>query len=152
MENERNDGAADGGQNTGGGQNARGAQRGIFWIADSENLQNNLPYIFRLPAEGGITADGVYPPPNAKRGNGYNHALTWQYLPQTLRGGKPYNYYPRGRVKPDGRGGAKIFLNPCIATEQIIEFIIAQFCLDGLKIRVIADGSAHYRARRDGYV
>ena len=122
-------------------------KKGIFWIADRKNLQNNEPYLFRIP----VDSVGVpcfltpIPPLNSKNGDHYNHKKTWEeYVSAELRGGKPYNYYPRGRVEIKGKGKAKIFLNPDIATDEIIAYIVEKFRLQQRAVNVIADGSRHY--------
>lgn len=123
-------------------------KKGIFWIADRKNLQNNEPYLFRIP----VDSVGVpcfltpIPPLNSKNGDHYNHKKTWEeYVSAELRGGKPYNYYPRGRVEIKEKGKAKIFLNPDIATEEIIAYIVEEFRLQCREVKVIADGSRHYQ-------
>ena len=66
--------------------------------------------------------------------------------------GKPYDYYPRGRVEIKDKGKAKIFLNPDIATEEIIAYIVEKFRLQHREVKVIADGSKHYHyaAKEEG--
>lgn len=39
---------------------------------------------------------------------------------------------------------AKIFLNPDIAKEEIIAYIVEKFRLQRREVKVIADGSKHY--------
>ena len=85
------------------------------------------------------------PPLNSKYGDNYNHKQTWEtYVPAGLRRGKPYNYYPRGRVEIKEKSKAKIFLNPDIATDEIITYIIEKFKLQDRAVKVVADGSRHY--------
>lgn len=122
-------------------------KKGIFWIVDRKNLQNNEPYLFRIP----VDPVGVpcfltpIPPLNSKRGDNYTHKKTWErYLSAELRRGKPYNYYPRGRVEIKEKSKAKIFLNPDIATDKIIAYIIEKFRLQHREVKVVADGSKHY--------
>ena len=122
-------------------------KKGIFWIVDRENLKNNEPYLFRIPVDcGGVPIPLTpIPPLNSKHGDNYNHKKTWEtYVPAELRRGKPYNYYPRGRVEIKDKEKAKIFLNPDIATEEIIAYIVEKFRLQYRKVKVIADGSKHY--------
>lgn len=82
-------------------------KKGIFWIVDRKNLQNNEPYLFCIP----VDSVGVpcfltpIPPLNSKHGGNYNHKMTWEtYVPAELRRGKPYDYYPRGRVEIKEQG------------------------------------------------
>lgn len=122
-------------------------KKGIFWIADRKNLQNNEPYLFCVPVDqaGAPALSASIPPFNSKRGGNYNHKKVWEDLPAALRRGKPYNYFPRGRVEIKEKGKAKIFLNPDIATNEVIAYLIEKFCLRRCILKVIADGSAHYR-------
>lgn len=66
------------------------------------------------------------------------------YVPAELRRSKPYDYYPRGRVEIKEKSKAKIFLNPDIATDKIIAYIIEKFRLQHREVKVVADGSKHY--------
>mgnify|MGYP000030106166 CR=1 FL=1 len=123
-------------------------KKGIFWIADRKNLQNNEPYLFCIP----VDSVGVpcfltpIPPLNSKHGDNYNHKQTWEtYVSAELRQGKTYDYYPRGRVEIKEKGKAKIFLNPDIATDEIVAYIIEKFRLQHRDVKVIVDGSKHYR-------
>ena len=122
-------------------------KKGIFWIVDRKNLQNNEPYLFRIPVDpvGVPSFLTPIPPFNSKYGDNYNHKQTWEtYVPAELRRGKPYNYYPRGRVEIKEKGKAKIFLNPDIAMDEIIAYIAEKFRLQHREVKVIADGSRHY--------
>ena len=109
--------------------------------------KNNEPYLFRIPVDPvGIPCPlAPIPPLNSKHGDNYTHKRTWEeYVPAELRGGKPYNYYPRGRVEIKDKGKTKIFLNPDIATEEIIAYIVEKFRLQHREVKAIADGSKHY--------
>ena len=122
-------------------------KKGIFWIVDRENLKNNEPYLFRIPVDPvGIPCPlAPIPPLNSKHGDNYTHKRTWEeYVPAELRGGKPYNYYRRGRVEIKDKRKAKIFLNPDIATDEIIAYIVEKFRLQHREVKAIADGSKHY--------
>lgn len=121
------------------------AAKGIFWIVEREELQKNEPYLFRILVGGDGVARRTEPPLNSKRGDNYTHEKTWEsYVPAELRRGKAYNYYPRGRVELKNGGKAIIFLNPDIATDEIVAYIIEKFRLDCREVKVVADGSAHY--------
>ena len=122
-------------------------KKGIFWIVDRENLKNNEPYLFRIPVDPvGVPCPLTHIPPlNSKHGDNYNHKQTWEeYVSSELRNGKPYDYYPRGRVEIKDKGKAKIFFNPDIATEEIIAYIVEKFRLQRREVKVIADGSKYY--------
>lgn len=69
----------------------------------------------------------------------------------SLKNGKPFDYYPRGRVEIRN-GKATIFLNLNIFNNDIKNFLIRQFCLDNeaiKKVVMIADNSEHYRCHLD---
>ena len=122
-------------------------KKGIFWIVDREDLKNNAPYLFRIPVDiaGNPSALTPIPPLNSKRGDNYNHKLTWEcYLPMALRRGKPHYYYPRGRVEIDDRTRAKIYLHPDLVAEPVITYLIEEFRLQKREVIVKADGSKHY--------
>ena len=122
-------------------------KKGIFWIVDRENLKNNELYLFRIPVDPvGIPCPLTpIPPLNSKHGDHYNHKRTGEeYVSSEFRNGKPYDYYPRGRVEIKDKGKAKIFLNPDIATEEIIAYIVEKFRLQHREVKAIADGSKHY--------
>lgn len=59
---------------------------------------------------------------------------------------KPFDYYPKGRVEINN-GKAIIYLNPNIATNEILGFIKNQFHLNsynGIKnVRLFPDGSSY---------
>lgn len=85
-----------------------------------------------------------------------NHKKIWSKLPRAVTQGKPYNYFPRGRVEIRNKR-AFIFLNPCICYDEMIQKIKMEFDLDKNRdlqdISVKADGSSHYKCyyeeRRD---
>lgn len=126
--------------------------KGIFWIVDLDNIDNNRNYCFKIPSD-------VYGNPiddtldlNAKSGSTYNHKLVWDNLSRKLTKGKPYNYFPRGRIEFHN-GIAKIFLNGNINREDVIDFLISEFNIvphNGIKnIKVIEDNSSHYLCNLD---
>ena len=125
--------------------------KGIFWIVDENHLENNNDYIFRIPVDcnGNLLDIDLFYPLNSKSGRDYNHRLTWlTYVKKELQKGKEYNYFPRGRVEIRN-STATIFLNPDIATKGILEYLSAQFALADLSIKVVCDGSKHYRSFLD---
>ena len=119
--------------------------KGIFWI--TYNMQEK--YVFRIPCDtaGNIIGRTEYPL-NSKDGTNYNHKLLWSVLPKTLTGGRPFDYFPRGRVEIRN-AKAIVYLNPDINTENIQNFIIEEFGLsvtNGIKsVRFVSDGSNHYK-------
>lgn len=125
--------------------------KGIFWITDLEDVSKNELY-FQIPCDsnGQITSDEVIP--NAKSGTTYNHEKVWKLLPNKITKGKPFNYYPRGRVEIANQK-AIIYLSPHIATEEVKDWLIDKFnlnSLNGIKsVRMIVDGSDHYKSYLD---
>lgn len=133
----------------------RSVKKGIFWIVNRENLENNEPFLFRIPVDcaGAPCYLTPSPRPNSKHGDNYNHMLTWdQYVPEELRRCKPYDWYPRGRVEIKEKGRATIFLNPDIATDEIIAYVKEKFRLQHREVKVVADGSKHYGYYHDKYM
>lgn len=126
--------------------------QGVFWIVDLDELNKNKTYCFPIYC----TSDGINTGDtsklNAKSGITYNHEKLWAQLPQKLTHGKPYNYYPRGRIQIN-HGKAIIYLNPNIATEEVKHFLIQEFNLtskNGInKIVINVDGSNHYKCYLD---
>ena len=120
--------------------------KGIFWIVDRENLENNESYLFKIVTDRSGTALAAYGELTSKKGDNYNHRLTWSSLPRELTNGKPYNYYPRGRVEIRN-DEARIFINPLLNEERMIEYIKEQFNLKEnmiSSVRVLVDNSQHY--------
>ena len=82
----------------------------------------------------------------------YNHANTWKVLPKRLTHGKPFDYYPRGRVEINNCK-AIIYANPNICTDEGKNFIISEFNLNthnGINEVILkADGSSHYQCYLD---
>lgn len=66
-------------------------------------------------------------------------------MPNKITQGKPYNYYPRGRVEIKN-GKATVYLNPALNTNEITQNIKAEFGLSDIKTVFKSDGSEHYRA------
>ena len=58
--------------------------KGVFWIIDSENLENNKNYCFTIPSDqyGNVASTDLEL--NAKSGTTYNHEKLWKSLPDYL--------------------------------------------------------------------
>lgn len=120
--------------------------KGIFWIVDTENLENNAPYLFKIVTNRNGDILAAYGELTSKKGDNYNHRLTWNDLPREFTDNKPYNYYPRGRVEIKN-DVAKIFINPLLNDEEIIDYIKKEFGLNENSIgsiKVLVDNSQHY--------
>lgn len=82
---------------------------------------------------------------SSKSGDNFNHKVEWSMLPHIVTKGKPYNFYPRGRVEIRHEK-ATVYLNPSLKVAQIEELIKSEFSLldEAINIRFVADGSFHY--------
>ena len=117
--------------------------RGIFWIKDIDKPTNEL--FLKIPSDEYGNSNTTY---NSKNGNTYNHKATWDELNQK----KSFDYYPRGRVEIRN-GIARIFINPNLNTESILNLIKSEFNLtkhNGIKdIKIFIDNSEHYKCYLD---
>lgn len=126
-------------------------------LTDDSELSNYKLLTFTIPCDIHGTPVGRHTLElNSKNGMSYNHKKVWEsfvqkqscYRPYSKR---PYDYYPRGRVQI-ANNKAKIYLNPNIYTEKVIEEIKNTFGLSPdtiSQIRVLADHFAHYRCWMD---
>ena len=114
-------------------------KKGIFWLINSELFYERIPC-----DENGMPSESLSGNAVAKSGSTYNHERFWATLPKSITRGKDYRYYPRGRVEI-ANGKAKIYLNPNIFDDYVKDKLIEIFGLSGLPVRMIADGSAHYK-------
>lgn len=117
--------------------------KGVFWIADNER------YLYKIPCNNdGDVIGGTEYPLNSKDGANYNHKLLWNELPKRITCGKPFDYFPRGRVEIRN-SKATVYLNPDINYREIQDYIISTFGLTvscGVKnVRFVLDGSNHYK-------
>ena len=86
---------------------------------------------------------------SAKSGENFNHRAEWAKLPGSTTAGLPFDYWPRGRVEIKN-GRAVIFLHPSLNQERALRTIRREFRLDeGIAVRIVSDGSAHYRCRTE---
>lgn len=121
-------------------------KKGIFWCRDFDTNHPKL-IIAAVPCDkNGLTNETVAF--SAKSGENFNHKAEWSKLDKSITQGKPFNYYPRGRVEIRN-GRATIFLNPDIHSEPVLRRIFDAFEIaehSGLKsTRIQRDGSRHYR-------
>lgn len=128
--------------------------RGIFWIPDTDNIYDSDLY-FRIPCdEYGLTCSEIPVEISSKSADNYNHKKLWNSLPKKLTGGKPFDYYPRGRVEIKNRM-ALVYHSGYIPQDMLKVWLIEKFNLtvaNGIrKIRLIADNSGHYRCYLDNY-
>ena len=86
--------------------------KGIFWKTENGFISVKVK----------SDHDGVGLEPmgySSKSGENFNHKLEWNKLPRSVTGGKPFNFYPRGRVEIKN-GKATIWLNPSLNTPETI--------------------------------
>ena len=132
---------------------------GIFWIlSDCYDLSDYKLLIFDIPCDSNGKPNKTHSIQlNSKRGNTYNHKKIWENEVKTNNEHRPYNkrdynYYPRGRVEIS-HNKAIIYLNPHINKYYFIDIIKTKFCLSDKnihEIRIIVDGSDHYKCFLDG--
>jgi hypothetical protein len=126
-------------------------------IADDRGIDDYTLLLFPIPCDtDGNPTGGHEFDLNAKSGDTYNHEKLWdgeikgktEHKPYCK---KPFNYYPRGRVEI-ANNKATIYLNPHINKAEIVAEIKTRCGLDDSSIgevRVVADGSGHYRCWMD---
>lgn len=106
--------------------------RGVFWVI--ENKLHAFPFV--EGAQFGVAKSGVT----------FNHRLLWPYVrPEGC--GKPYNYFPRGRVDYTNQGKSVIYMNQNIALEFVLQIIKAFGLEEDAVVRI--DRSRHYRCYLD---
>ena len=129
--------------------------RGIFWITDINDIGSSKLY-FTIPCDNdGNINDPEFMIPDTMSSTGsdnYNHKRVWSTLGKEYTHGRSFDYYPRGRVEISN-GIAKVFHSPRIPQEELKKFVIDKFNLtahNGIKkIKMIADGSDHYKCHLD---
>ena len=126
--------------------------KGVFWIVNQDNMEENKSYCFTIPSDCYGNVEACELTLNAKSGTTYNHEKLWKELPRVFTQGKPFNYYPRGRVEIQN-GKATVYLNPHINNEDVQQLVIEEFNLtkkNGInKVIFHSDGSEHYRCYLD---
>lgn len=118
--------------------NEKAACYGIFWAigeSESELTESNLFCVVE-PYDEGDTAEKLI----------FNHRRFWQTLDKKITRGKPYDYFPRGRVEIRN-GKATVWLNVNIL--HLADKIIETYSLSSIEVRVKVDGSKHYNSHFD---
>ncbi|MCM1507682.1 MAG: hypothetical protein NC177_11190 [Ruminococcus flavefaciens] len=126
--------------------------RGIFWIKDIDRIYDSGLY-FRIPCDkNGLTEYEIPSEVSAKNAPDYNHKKLWESLPKKITAGKPFDFYPRGRIEIRNTK-AFVYHSPHIPQDVLKKWVAEKFNLtesNGIrKIRLIADGSNHYRCWLD---
>lgn len=126
---------------------AKDLSRGIFWvIAESEEelIDKNIFDIHIMCSPDGIPSQEYSF--NSKNGETYNHKATWSRLDKSITKGKPFDYYPRGRVEIRN-GKATIWMNGNIL--HLADDIKLKYGLVSIPVQVKEDGSEHYKCHFD---
>ena len=119
-------------------------KKGLFWCV---NYDSDKPTLIIKAIDCDISGKAItnnvqY---TSKSGRNFNHKIEWNRFSKSITKGKQYNYYPRGRVEINN-SKISIFLNPDINKDVVIRKIIEEFDLVMIEdIRIISDGSSHYR-------
>ena len=126
--------------------------KGIFWVKDVDDIYGTgLFFPINCDINGKVQNDLDY---NSSSNNGrtYNHEKLWKNLSPKITDNKKYDYYPRGRVEIN-RGKAIIYCSLYIACDELKDWCIDKFNLtafNGIKsIRIVSDGSSHYKCFLD---
>ena len=119
-------------------------KKGLFWCVDYDSEKPTLIIkAVDCDISGRAITDNVEY--TSKSGGNFNHKIEWNRLSKNITQGKAYNYYPRGRVEINN-SKISIFLNSDINKDAVIRKIIEEFDLEMIEdIRIISDGSRHYR-------
>lgn len=128
--------------------------RGIFWIKDIDNVSGSGMY-FRIPCDrNGIISPNFEIPQimSSKNRDNYNHRNAWASLSRRETDGKPFDYYPRGRVEIRN-GTAVVYVSPHIPLDELEKWLADTFNLtssNGIKrIKFNQDYSEHYKCYMD---
>ena len=99
-------------------------KKGIFWCVAAESAHPKLITVsVSCDPNGNPDTPVMF---SSKAGTSFNHKAEWEKLDKSIRGGVPYNYYPRGRVETR-KGKATVYLNPDINREDIIQIVFEVF-------------------------
>ena len=121
--------------------------KGIFWlrVPEQELIVKNVS----CDAMGTALESVTY---SSKSGDNFNHKTEWDGFSKRITGGRPYNYYPRGRVEVRN-GRYRIFVSPYIGADaELIELVLQEFELKDMEGEIHIDNSWHYRNAVDGDV
>ena len=124
--------------------------KGIFWCYRKEFVLGNevmssvivTPIKVKCDIDGNALEEVAY---SSKSGNNFNHESEWRKLDTKFTKGRPFNFFPRGRIEINA-GKIKLFANPTIlADEGMMEAVLRSFELSDQKVTLIADNSYHYK-------
>lgn len=120
--------------------------KGIFWIVtDIENNSAIVSVKVACDVDGNVLEAVKF---SSKDGSNFTHKIEWEKISPKVTQGKPYNYFPRGRVEYR-KGKVIVFCHPDLTQDKYREMITEEFELqNNISLPVIfkADGSFHYQA------
>lgn len=142
------------------------SKTGVFWVNNAfikDNMNNDINEI-TIIYQKMISAIYLNKLNNKEEvesliiNNTYNHKILYSFYLKNLSSNNnirryinkslSFNFYPRGRINLFSNNKFKIFLNPILNNELIVNLIKHCFNLDNDKdeVVVINDGSKHYKA------
>lgn len=122
-------------------------RKGVFWVVNDVEEIKLISVTVECDIDGSSLDSEVEF--SSKSGDNFNHRVEWSKIPQAITEGKPYNYYPRGRVEIKS-GKIKLFVNPDVLDDELKGMTIKLFDLSehSDKIKVVIDNSSHYQYTR----
>ena len=127
-------------------------RKGLFWVISDNNGERKLLTYTAVCDNNGVAAEGQ-PAYNSKKGDSFAHKNSWhlaaEKLPMKIRG-KPWDYFPRGRVEI-ANNKATIYFNPSLwEWSGFASAIYDEFEIKGLAvIKFTRDFSKHYESGED---
>ena len=120
--------------------------KGLFWLVKNDEEKFELFCVKMLCYRDGETLEKIET--GECESEKLNHERAWSKLDKAVTQGKPYNFYPRGRVQIK-KGKATVYLNPILNDGSIVDKICRSFGLtkeNGIvDIRIKNDNSRHYQ-------
>lgn len=120
--------------------------KGLFWLVQNDEEKFELFCVKILCYRDGESLEKIET--GECESEKLNHERAWAQIDKQITKGKPYNFYPRGRVQIK-KGKATVYLNPVLNDTRILDKIFRSFGLtreNGIvDIRIKNDNSWHYR-------
>ena len=117
--------------------------KGIFWLITDRLGEKQLICVKVSCDANGTPLETVTF--SSKSGENFNHQAEWDRLSSKATNGKPYNYFPRGRVEIK-KGRITVYCHPVLTQYPYRTWIADAFGIPA-ESRFVADGSAHYKAK-----
>lgn len=119
--------------------------KGIFWLITDRLGEKQLICVKVSCDANGTPLDTVSF--SSKSGENFNHQAEWDKLSSKTTNGKPYNYFPRGRVEIK-KGRITVYCHPDLTQYRYRTWIADAFGIPA-ESRFVVDGSAHYKAKEN---